>query len=642
MDRLSFVARVLVSVLVVLAVPMVVGAAEAPTAAYMLEKFAPLQKDVEYSTPDAAEAVKCTVEIDRGRQHTGWRVVGPDGAILRRFLDTNNNNLVDQWRYYHNGVEVYRDIDSNHNGKVDQSRWLNTGGSRWGVDSNEDGRIDSWRRISAEEVSRVVVDSLKRRDVALLETVLINREDMRSLGITGKLEKTILDAVADPAKRLPRSTGLTAATRWVRFDCSQPGLIPRDEGKAGSDLEVYESALAIVENGGGSGLVQVGELVRVETTWKLTSLPVALSGDTVQVTAGGILLQPSTPNVSVSAPGVSPEIQKLLDQLRELDAKPPAGGASPRAVGQYHAARSDVLAGLSVQAASQAERDQWGRQLIDSLAALVQSATWPGALARLASEEARIRKQAPRSTLVPFTAYRHLLARYSQKVQGLTDQAAQAKAQADWLVELERFVTSYPSAEDTPEAMWTLGTAHEFAARLDKAKAWYTKLSATFARTSAGQRAAGALTRLDLKGKSLVVSGSSLARTTVRSDAYRGKCLLVVYWATWCKPCTQELPALQSMYAQYRARGFEILGVNLDLDASAVPAYVRAHRITWPTLHEPGGLDSRLSRQLGILSLPTMVLLDRQGKVVSAEITLADLKTELPKQLGIATTGTAP
>ena len=94
------------------------------------------------------------------------------------------------------------------------------------------------------------------------------------------------------------------------------------------------------------------------------------------------------------------------------------------------------------------------------------------------------------------------------------------------------------------------------------------------------------------------------------------------------------MPALQALYAQYRGRGFEILGVNLDLERTSVPAYISAHRITWATLHERGGLDSRLARQLGILSLPTMVLIDRQGRVISAEMTLADLKIELPKSLG--------
>ncbi len=623
-------------------IPSAVLAEDPPRAQFMLEKFQPLQADVEYERPDAADVGKCRVSIDRSRSHSGWKVVGPAGQVLRRFLDTNRNNLVDQWRYYQNGIEVYRDIDANHNGKVDQSRWLNTGGSRWGVDSNEDGRIDSWRRISAEEVSRVAVEALLRRDADLLQTILLNRQDMQALGIVPKLEKSLLAAVADPSSRLAKSPALAVGSRWIRFDCSQPGLIPSDEGKATKDLEVYESALAIIDVGGKSGLVQIGELVKVGQAWKLTSLPVPLAGDTVQVTAGGVLLQPATTSVAVATPGVSPQMQKLLDQLRELDSSPPAATATRDAVSNYHARRSNVLSGLSLAASIPSERDQWGRQLIDNLTALVQSGTWPDALRRLAAEELRLKKRDPKSPLVPFVTYRHLLARYSRSVQAATEQAAQVKVQQQWLSDLEGFIAGFPQAEDTPEAIWQLGTAHEFAARTDDARTWYSKLARQYARTPAGERAAGALVRLDLKGKPLVVGGRNLANTSVRSDSYRGKVLLVVYWATWCKPCTEELPALQALYAQYRGRGFEILGVNLDLDRTPVPAYISTHRVTWATLHEPGGLDSRLARQLGILSLPTMVLVDRRGTVISAEATLADLKTELPKLLGTTTGAATP
>jgi peroxiredoxin len=633
---------VVVAALCVICGPRSAVADDPPQPRFMLEKFRPLQSGVEIEQPEAADVAKCRVEVDRGRSHTGWKVIGPAGQVLRRFLDTNRNNLVDQWRYFQNGIEVYRDIDSNHNGKVDQSRWLNTGGSRWGFDTNEDGRIDSWRRISAEEASQVAVEALMRRDVALLQTVLINRQDTRALGITSKLEKSLLASVADPAGRLAKIPALAAGTRWVRFDCAQPGLIPSDEGKATNDLEVYENALAIIDVGGKSGLVQIGELVKVGQSWKLTSIPVPLAGDTVQLTSGGELLQPAIASVAVGTPGVSPQMQKLLDQLRDLDGSPPSATATRESISSYHSRRTDVLGGLNLAAGTPSERDQWGRQLIDNLVSLVQSGAWPEALGRLAAEETRLKKQKIKSPLVPFATYRYLLARYSRSVQAVTDAAAQARAQKQWLLQLEQFIAAYPAAEDTPEAIWRLGTAHEFEARVDDARTWYRKLARQYAATPAGQRAAGALVRLDLKGKPLLVAGKNLANTTVSSNAYRGKVLLVVYWATWCKPCTEELPALQALYAQYRARGFEVLGVNLDLDRTPVPAYISAHRVTWSTLHEPGGLDSRPARQLGILSLPTMVLLDRQGTVISAEATLADLKSELPKLLGTQSRKSAP
>ena len=104
--------------------------------------------------------------------------------------------------------------------------------SRWALDPNEDGRIDSWKRISAEETSRVAVEALLRRDAGLLQTVLITAQDTRVLGIEAKLEKSLLAAVADPAKQMAKIGAMAAGTRWIRFDCSQPGLIPADSGKA--------------------------------------------------------------------------------------------------------------------------------------------------------------------------------------------------------------------------------------------------------------------------------------------------------------------------------------------------------------------------------------------------------------------------
>ena len=80
--------------------PRAVLAEDPPQPRFMLEKFQPLQAGVEYERPDAADVDKCQVAVDRSRTHSGWKVVGPAGQVLRRFLDTNQNNLVDQWRYY--------------------------------------------------------------------------------------------------------------------------------------------------------------------------------------------------------------------------------------------------------------------------------------------------------------------------------------------------------------------------------------------------------------------------------------------------------------------------------------------------------------------------------------------------------------
>ncbi|MCA9061346.1 MAG: thioredoxin, partial [Planctomycetaceae bacterium] len=124
------------------------------TAAQLFRDYRPVHADVDFDTPTGAEVEQCRVEIERGEGYAGYVVFGPTGQPLRRFTDTNGDGKADLYRFYHLGLEVYRDIDSNKNETPDQHRWLNWGGTRWGVDQNEDGRIDGWRVLSAQECAR--------------------------------------------------------------------------------------------------------------------------------------------------------------------------------------------------------------------------------------------------------------------------------------------------------------------------------------------------------------------------------------------------------------------------------------------------------------------------------------------------------
>jgi len=68
-------------------------------------------------------------------------MTGPDGQTLRRFVDSDRDGSVDQFSYFKNGLEVYRD-QANKNLKIESSRWFNLGGTRWGLYSKLDGKID--------------------------------------------------------------------------------------------------------------------------------------------------------------------------------------------------------------------------------------------------------------------------------------------------------------------------------------------------------------------------------------------------------------------------------------------------------------------------------------------------------------------
>jgi thiol-disulfide isomerase/thioredoxin len=126
---------------------------------------------------------------------------------------------------------------------------------------------------------------------------------------------------------------------------------------------------------------------------------------------------------------------------------------------------------------------------------------------------------------------------------------------------------------------------------------------------------------LALEGKPLAFQGATPNGTVLSSDTYKGKVVLVNFWATWCGPCKEELPKLKKLYAQYHAQGLEIVGVSCDNDGQALVKFMGQNRdMTWPQLFDasqPGW--HALANQYGINQIPAMFLIDRKGVLRSAE-----------------------
>ena len=104
----------------------------------------------------------------------------------------------------------------------------------------------------------------------------------------------------------------------------------------------------------------------------------------------------------------------------------------------------------------------------------------------------------------------------------------------------------------------------------------------------------------DLEGKSQSLS------------QYRGKIVLVNFWATWCKPCTTEMPAMQTAYDKLREKGFVVLAVNELEDDAKVREHIKQYGHTFPVLMDH---DNKVANQFGVFGLPVSVFIDQEGRV---------------------------
>lgn len=124
---------------------------------------------------------------------------------------------------------------------------------------------------------------------------------------------------------------------------------------------------------------------------------------------------------------------------------------------------------------------------------------------------------------------------------------------------------------------------------------------------------------------------TALDGDTVALEDYRGKAVLLNFWATWCAPCREEMPALQRLQQRLGPEGLEVVGINVDaapgeMDALArwggdVQAFVREHGLSFDVLLDPEG---GVMRRYGVTGLPTTILLDREGRVVSRTVGAAE------------------
>ena len=105
----------------------------------------------------------------------------------------------------------------------------------------------------------------------------------------------------------------------------------------------------------------------------------------------------------------------------------------------------------------------------------------------------------------------------------------------------------------------------------------------------------------------------NLAGGRLKLSDFKGKVVMVNFWATWCPPCREEMPSMEKAYQEYKERGFAVLAVNVDKARGApVEEFIRELKLTFPVLLDP---EETTKKSFGIRGLPQTVLIDRRGRV---------------------------
>jgi thiol-disulfide isomerase/thioredoxin len=116
-------------------------------------------------------------------------------------------------------------------------------------------------------------------------------------------------------------------------------------------------------------------------------------------------------------------------------------------------------------------------------------------------------------------------------------------------------------------------------------------------------------------------AGKDLAGKPLSVGNYKGKVVLVDFWATWCGPCRAELPNVIATYKKYHSQGFEIIGVSLDSDRDKLDAFLKKQDgMTWAQYFDGLGWQNKLAAKYGVQAIPFTILVGKDGKIIGTDL----------------------
>lgn len=320
--------------------------------------------------------------------------------------------------------------------------------------------------------------------------------------------------------------------------------------------------------------------------------------------------------------GTPAELVKFVQGI--LSKRPPNAEAQAKAIAAIREASGRILAGEPNDAEAQLAV-QWNTMFATSVEELE-------ALAEKL-------KEAGKTKLLRQVRGAVLGRQLREVTRGAGDESK--KRLGELVEEVKKHLAEGPLGRSDVSLALNAGRAVEASGNTELAAETYATLAKLLAASEdetiakLGKTMEGIGRRLNLVGKEMEVEGIILGGEKFDWSKYRGKVVLVDFWASWCGPCVREVPNMKDIYAQYHDRGFDIVGISLDRSREQLEAFLKEKQIPWTILYKDEERSPTIA-YYGVMAIPAMILVDKDGKVVSTRARGEQLRTELEKLLGPA------